>query len=180
VVVVAPHRVHYRNYSQRPRRLIAHGGYAKRWSHQSSHRKGVAYRTKKTSEKYYSKRVGVHRIHNQSNKSHHNFKKNLHRYNHLSHKAKGDVKHKVKHDKVQANSATKQFASHHKPRNTSTHHYKQSRRVNEHSRKLKTHLSKRDTLSMRKQHPHRANKSNRSVSHKSASTKRHYSNSSKR
>lgn len=57
VVVVNPRRSHYRSYHQRPRRLIASGGYAKRWVHQPIHRKGVAYRTKRTAQKYHSKRI---------------------------------------------------------------------------------------------------------------------------
>ncbi len=65
VVVVNPYRSHHRYYHQRPRRLIANGGYAKRWAHQPAHRKGVAYRSKHTSKKYHSNRVKVHN----SNKS---------------------------------------------------------------------------------------------------------------
>jgi len=67
VVVVNPYRAHHRYYHQRPRRLIAYGGYAKRWAHQPIHRKGVAYRSKHTSKKYHSNRVKVHN----SNKSLH-------------------------------------------------------------------------------------------------------------
>ncbi len=61
VVVVNPHRSHHRKYHQRPRRLIANGGYAKRWVHKPVHRKGVAYRSKHTSQKYHSNRVNVHK-----------------------------------------------------------------------------------------------------------------------
>lgn len=179
VVVVAPHRVHYRNYSQRPRRLIAHGGYAKRWSHKPSHRKGVAYRTKKTSKRYYSKRVGVHRTNTQLNTSRRNFKKNLHASNYKPYKAKHKVQHKRerKHDKVHSRPVNKQFASHKKPRGTSTLKGNQSRRVSEQKRKHKPTGIKRDTSSMKKQRQqHRINKSS---SHRSASTKRHHSNRSK-
>ncbi|MCW8834686.1 MAG: DUF3300 domain-containing protein, partial [Colwellia sp.] len=56
VLVHNPYRSHYRYYHQRPRRSISSGGYAKRWSHQPSHRRGVAYRTKHLSHKYQGKR----------------------------------------------------------------------------------------------------------------------------
>lgn len=72
VVVVNPYRVHHRYYHQRPRRLIAHGGYAKRWAHQPAHRKGVAYRSKYTSKKYHSNRGSIHK----SNKQRHFVKQN--------------------------------------------------------------------------------------------------------
>ena len=52
VVVVNSHHSKYRYYDQRPRRLIANGGYAKRWAHKPAHRKGVAYRTQNTRLKY--------------------------------------------------------------------------------------------------------------------------------
>lgn len=134
VVVVAPHRARYRYYNQRPRRLIANGGYAKRWSHKPSHRKGVAYRTKRTSEKYYSKRVGVHRANKQFNNSHRNFKQKLHTANHSSHKVKHQVKqkakHNVRHDKIKPQQGAKQQS---KP-------------------------SKRDTSAVRKQQQHKVNR----------------------
>jgi len=162
VVVVNPQYSRY--YRQRPRHLIANGGYAKRWSHQASHRKGVAYLTKKTSKKYYSNRIGVHRtnsklneklneklnrkLNTKLNKSQRKFKQSLHSANHSSHKVKYDVKHTVRHNKGQPSLVTKQFTSHHKPHNTSVHHYKrnkeshkqnkQSRRINKHLRKVKS------------------------------------------
>lgn len=65
VVVVNADKLHRRHYHQRPRRLIANGGYAKRWSHKPEHRKGVAYRSKHTSKKYQSNRVSVHQTNKQ-------------------------------------------------------------------------------------------------------------------
>jgi hypothetical protein len=59
VVVANSHHSKYRYYEQRPRRLIANGGYAKRWAHKPAHRKGVAYRTKITRSKYQNKQVKV-------------------------------------------------------------------------------------------------------------------------
>jgi len=56
VVVVNPHRSRY----YRGRHQITHGGYAKQWAHQPTHRKGVAYRSKHVSQKYHSNRVRVH------------------------------------------------------------------------------------------------------------------------
>jgi hypothetical protein len=59
VVVVNSHHAKHRYYEQRPRRLIVNGGYAKRWTHQIAHRKGVAYRSKHTRLKYDNKRVNI-------------------------------------------------------------------------------------------------------------------------
>jgi hypothetical protein len=101
VVIHNPRSRHYRYYHQRPRRLVANGGYAKRWSHKPAHRKGVAYRTKRTSEKYYGKRIGGHRANKQFASSHHKVKQRLSASKHFSHKAKHKAiskdKHKVNH-----------------------------------------------------------------------------------
>lgn len=182
VVVVAPHRTHYRNYSQRPRRLIAHGGNAKRWSHKPSHRKGVAYRTKKTSERYQSKRVGVHRTNGQLNTSHRNVKQRLHASTHSLNKVKQKAKNRGKQDKVQTRSATKPKPSglQHKSSSKNMHKDKQSHRISEQTRKQKPANNKRDTSSVKKQREqqHRVNKSS---NHKGApiKNKRNHSNTSK-
>lgn len=180
VVVVNPHRSHHRFYNQRPRRLIANGGYAQRWSHQPSHRKGVAYRTKKTSEKYYNKRIGMHRTHKQLNTSHRNVKQRLQNANHsprkVNHNGKSVGEHQAKHNKVQPRPATKKFASHHKPSSTNTYKDKQSHKISEQTRKQKSNSNKRDRSSVKKQNNHRVNKAS---SHKSASTKRSHSNNTK-
>ncbi|MFQ3192437.1 MAG: hypothetical protein ACI936_003589 [Paraglaciecola sp.] len=173
VVVVTPDRARYRYYNQRPRRLIANGGYAKRWSHQPSHRKGVAYRTKRTSEKYYSNRAGENRTNKQFNSSHRNFKQRLHTANNSSHKvkhqvkqkAKHKVKHNVRHNKIKSQQRDKRLASQQKPRSTS-----------EKTRKKQPNSSKRHTSSVRKQHQHKVN---RAVNHKSASTRRHHASNTK-
>jgi len=166
VVVVAPHRAHFRNYSQRPRRLIVHGGYAKRWSHKPSHRKGVAYRTKKTSKKYYSnrvssKRVGVHRantaFNTKANTTHRNFKQRLQTTKHSDRK----IKHKVKHDEMQSRPANKKYALHHKSRSTSTFNNKQSRRISDQKRKQQQFREKK------------------SLNHKNSSTQRNHRNQSR-
>jgi len=62
----------YRSNTYRPRRLFTQGGYAKRWSHQPIHRKGVSYRTKQASKKYHSKRVRGHAV----KRKHHSIKSN--------------------------------------------------------------------------------------------------------
>jgi hypothetical protein len=169
VVVVTPDRARYRYYNQRPRRLIANGGYAKRWSHQPSHRKGVAYRTKRTSEKYYSNRVGENRTNKQFNSSHRNFKQRLHAANNSSHKVKHEVKqkakHNVRHDKIKSQQRDKGLASQQKPRSTS-----------EKTRKKQPNSSKRHTSSVRKQHQHKVS---RAANHKSASTRRHHASNTK-
>jgi hypothetical protein len=68
VVVVNSHRSHY----YRGRSQISTGGYAKRWVHQPKHRKGVAYRTKHTSQKYRSNRANVHKAREQRFLAKHN------------------------------------------------------------------------------------------------------------
>ncbi|MGL1955947.1 MAG: DUF3300 domain-containing protein [Colwellia sp.] len=52
------HRYDSHRYNQR--RLIVSEGYAKRWAHKPKHRKGVAYRTSVTKEKYRSSRPSVY------------------------------------------------------------------------------------------------------------------------
>ena len=159
VVVVAPHRTHYRNYSQRPRRLISHGGYAKRWSHKPSHRKGVAYRTKKMSKKYYSKGLRTHRPNKQlstnSNMSHRNVKQRLHASNHKSHKVtqkvKQEVKNRVKHDKVQTRSANKQHGLQHRSHSNNMNTKNKSRKISEQTRKQLPAANKRGNSSEKKQ-----------------------------
>ncbi len=186
VVVVTPHHARYRYYNQRPRRLIANGGYAKRWSHKPSHRKGVAYRTKRTSEKYYGKRLGIHRANKPFDNSHRNFKQRLHTANYSSHKvkhqvdkkAKHKVQHNVRHDKIKSHQRSKQLALHQKARskspNISTNrpNYKdkdkENHRISEKKRKQQVNSSKGNTSSMRKYRQHRVNKSS---SYKSSSTK---------
>ena len=72
VIVTNSHNSYNRYYHQRPRRLIANGGYAKRWVHQPTHRKGVAYRSKRTSQKYQSKRISNHQTNRELNSTQHN------------------------------------------------------------------------------------------------------------
>ena len=80
VVVVNPHRSqHYRS-----RRLIARGGYAKRWSHQPVHRRGVAYSTKHTSKKYYGNHIKSHKVRKSSHHAQRDFKQRLTSNKHFS------------------------------------------------------------------------------------------------
>ena len=159
VVVVNSHGSHHRYYHQRPHRLVVNGGYAKRWSHKPSHRKGVAYRTKKTSNKYHSKRVAVHGTNKQLNTSHKKFKQSLHaskqsprKYtykgtykekNKVSHKANNKGKHKgynkaeqmKKSNNVKVRSGTKQYASQSKARSASAHKENKSLKTSKQTRK---------------------------------------------
>ena len=72
VLVTNSHNSYNRYYHQRPRHLIANGGYAKRWAHQPKHRKGVAYRSKRTSQKYQSKRISTHHANKRVNSTQYN------------------------------------------------------------------------------------------------------------
>ena len=157
VVVVNPHHTHHRYYHQRPRRLVTNGGYAKRWSHQPSHRKGVAYRTKRTSEKYLSKKDAEHRFNKKRNISHHKVKQKLstvkhsqHRAKHSQHKPKHSQhreKHSVNHkDKlkvrgghVKSRQAPKQVRQHQKSRSTKANQHKKSRQPSLQKRIHKPH-----------------------------------------
>lgn len=153
VVIVNPHRTQHRYYHQRPRRLIANGGYAKRWSHKPSHRKGVAYRTKRTSEKYYGQRASAHRTHKQLNTSHHKVNQRLHAAKHSSQKINSQVKHKVKnkaahkanhkvkHDNMKFHQTPKHSALQSKVSNTDVRQYKQSRQQKQ-SRKINAQTKK--------------------------------------
>ncbi len=100
VVVVNPYKSHHRYYHQRPRRLIAQGGYAKRWSHKPAHRRGVAYRTKQTRQKYYRSYKKTDKFHKGKKLSHYtqrDFKKRLSPNSQLSNKRKSDKGH-ARHD----------------------------------------------------------------------------------
>lgn len=167
VVVVSPHRARY--YNQRPRRLIANGGYAKRWSHQPTHRKGVAYRTKQTSNKYHSKRVSTHRTNTELKNSQRKFKQRLHTSNHSPRKAQ----QKANSDNIQPRQENKQLVMSQKSREKSNYKTNKNHKVNKQTRKQKTNLTKRETSSMRKQHQ---NSGKTTSSHKSTSTQRNHSN----
>lgn len=165
VVVVNPRRAHHRYYHQHPRRLIADGGYAKRWSHRPSHRKGVAYRTKRTSDKYYGKRASTQRINKKLNNRHSKVKQRLYASNHIQHKVKGKVRHvdnrkgvhkgspMKKRDIVKSGQASESRVLHHKKQGDVTQQYQQKQKKGYH----KANVNKRNEPSGRQSH-HRANK----------------------
>ncbi len=181
VVVVAPHRSHYRKYSQRPRRLISHGGYAKRWSHKPSHRRGVAYRTKRTSEKYYSKRVNSHRSYKKSAERHSQVKQRLHYDNYALNKVRRHEKQaenkRVRYDKMQSGAFVKKHGLNHKPQSAKTHTNKQKPIV-KNQQLRKERVNKSHSAPMRKEYKqsHRVNKPSHQ---KRASTQRQHSATSK-
>lgn len=108
LVVVNSHRSPHRYYHQRPRRLIANGGYAKRWAHKPVHRKGVAYRTKQVSQKYRSHSAKGHKNRKSAHYTQRDFKQALSSKNHLSSKRKANNK-QVRHNKNLRNT-TKQHS----------------------------------------------------------------------
>ena len=182
VVVVAPHRTHYRSYSQRPRRLISHGGYAKRWSHKPSHRKGVAYRTKKISKKYHSKRVIKNRSHKSlskhSNINHGKVKQRLHVANHSPSKVKRNVNNRVKHAKEQARPTNKKNVIQHRSHSKNNTKNKQGHKISGQTMKQQHTANKRDNSSVKKQRQQNyrvANSSNRKIER----AKRNHSSTSK-
>jgi len=97
VVVINPKSSHhYRN-----RRVISHGGYAKRWVHKPIHRKGVAYRSKVLKQKYYGHKVRSHQSRKSSQHVQGQFKQ------HLSNKSSISQK-KATHQRVAQGHKTKQ------------------------------------------------------------------------
>ncbi|TWX48833.1 DUF3300 domain-containing protein [Colwellia hornerae] len=124
VVVVNTHRSPHRYYEQRPRHLIANGGYAKRWRHQPVHRKGVAYRNKHTRAKYNDKRVRV----TESSKRNHYVIQNKLQQN--AKRAVSVIKHKPNESVRRANpvthKATKAFS---KPVSKNYRSYDQSKKI---------------------------------------------------
>jgi len=191
VMVVNPHRTHHRYDHQRPRRLIANGGYAKRWSHKPSHRKGVAYRTKRTSEKYYGQRASTHRTHKQLNTSHHKVKQRLHAAKHLPYKAKHNVKHKVnnkanykvnnkanhqgKHNNLKSRQVAKHSALLQKARSKGVRQHKQNRHISERTIKQKSN-NRMASPARKNQHQVAKASNHKTSSHRGSSTKRHHSN----
>jgi hypothetical protein len=156
VVIVNPRGGHYRYSHQRPRRLVANGGYAKRWSHKPAHRKGVAYRTKRTSEKYYSKRVGAHRTNKKINSSHHKVKQRLIASKHISNKAN----HKVNH---RANAKTSHKAAHRTQRNEIKYRQGANKhKASQHNPRSKG-VDKQNMQSRKASHQSRKQKSNKRV-----------------
>lgn len=118
VVINSPraHSAHRRYYHQRPRRLVASGGYAKRWEHQPKHRKGVAYRTKNIRHKYHSNRVSVHTTNKKRHTAYLNSSqsnKAQHRVQHaLSAKKHATSKKELTRGEVNRREATKTRVTH--------------------------------------------------------------------
>lgn len=168
VVVVNSASSHRRYYNQRPRRLIAEGGYAKRWAHQPKHRKGVAYRSKHTSQKYHSNRVNVHTVNKKRHNTHFNGSrltkvqtkhKETSRPVSMSHATKATVlkpkqelrfntRLKEETPKRMPQKAKEEKASKHNSRNDSAKHesapvrkqqHNKSRKLNHHNRSMKKH-----------------------------------------
>jgi hypothetical protein len=184
VMVAAPNRAHYRKYSSRPRRLIVNEGYAKRWSHNPSHRRGVAYKTKKTRNKYFSHGVGVTRAKQQIN-SERNFKQRLHKTNHEQNSTKSravQTRNKspkqnsnVKLDKKRSKSANIQSGSHQKTRATSEKRVNKNSQTSQKVRSKKTNESKRiSSTSRNNQH-----RSNKAANHKRVSAQKSHSGNTK-
>ena len=110
------HKSYRRYYHQRPRRLVASGGYAKRWEHQPKHRKGVAYRTKNIRHKYHSNRVSVHTTNKKRHTAYLNNNqpnKAQHRVQHaLSAKKHATSKKELTRGEVNSRAATKKGVTH--------------------------------------------------------------------
>jgi hypothetical protein len=183
VVVVNSNHSKYRYYEQRPKHLIANGGYAKRWTHKPAHRKGVAYRTKHTRSKYNNKRL---RVLEKSNKSHYAVQNKIQR------KSKVNVsvinnkpnKRSIKHASKTHVSKKHVFMDKSKKFTSQKIHHNKARVKNENSKKVKTKTYKK---SPRKNSvksddtPSRKNKynSSRKQSKRSTSAKNNHSKSVK-
>ena len=82
VVVVNPYKSHY----YRSRSTISRGGYAKRWAHQPTHRRGVAYKSQVTRQKYYRSGIKTHKANKSKYVTHGRVKQRLSSTNHHSRK----------------------------------------------------------------------------------------------
>lgn len=84
VIVVNPHKSrHYRSRSS-----ISRGGYAKRWAHKPVHRRGVAYKTQYTRQKYYNNSAKPLQRSKRSISNHRQFKQRLSTHKYVSGKQK--------------------------------------------------------------------------------------------
>lgn len=135
------HSVYRRYYHQRPRRLVASGGYAKRWVHQPKHRKGVAYRSKYLSQKYYTHRSKAHRSNKKMHQAHFNSNQK-----HRVKRHENRISSKIKHTSVKKALGTRKMAD------------KQVRHLNKHrgaasNRVVKTKVPKsQKSASLHKHH----------------------------
>ncbi|MBA6337656.1 DUF3300 domain-containing protein [Colwellia sp. BRX8-7] len=189
VVVANTRRSSYRYYEQRPRHLIANGGYAKRWRHQPVHRKGVAYRNKHTRVKYKDKRV---RISESSNRNHavvhnklqgntkralstirHKPNESARRVNRITDKATNTFSKPV--SKHVSKPTTRQHRSYDQSKKTKAEKvYRASRTVNkERPKQLATNIDKKSA----KQHTYRS--ANTSISSKRQGSNKKHDNQSR-
>jgi len=181
--VVNPYKSHHRYYHQRPRRLIANGGYAKRWSHQPVHRKGVAYRSKHTGKKYYSSRVKPNKTRKSSQYSHRQLKQSLSVKNHSFSKkeskkvSKKETKISQIRNKESLRRSPKPYSAHtqFKDVGQNKHH--------SHNNRVKKSTPKRHKENVSKQRSSKAVKNNshssRKLHRQNASFKTHHSNNKK-
>jgi len=185
VVVVNPHRSHHRYYHQRPRRLIASGGYAKRWSHQPAHRRGVAYRNKHVGQKYHSSRTKTHKTGRPSQYSHRQFKQRLSANNHSFKRkeSKKETKISQTRNKESLRGTPKSYSAnvqHKDIKQNKSHRAKKSHGPNNSVKKV---TPKRHKESVNKHHSKAGgksnNRSNRKQHHQSAPLKTHHSNHKK-
>jgi len=187
VVVVNTHHYKHRYYDQRPRRLIVNGGYAKHWTHQPIHRKGVAYRTKQTRSKYNHKKIIVRES---SKKSHYTIQKKLQRntkknssiVHHKTNKRAGSKVHSI--NKRTTKPSSKSYASTHKYKkvNSKDTHYtstrvKKGNSKNLVSKKFNKGSSKHSSVTHRTKNSGKASgkkvqNRNHKKSHRSTSAKR--------
>ncbi len=183
VVVVNPYRSHHRYYHQRPRRLIAHGGYAKRWKHKPAHRKGVAYRTKRMSKKYHSNRVKPHKNNKQLHLASHkkakqHAKKNASVKNHTLKNTKANsVQNR---NKAKRSAVPKQYSSKHKasiaPKGHAPNKHLHKASSTQNTVKTykessgKSHTRQKNTVVKKKHH-----NASRKQQHRSAPVKNHHS-----
>jgi hypothetical protein len=170
VVVVNPHRSH----RYRSRRLIARGGYAKRWSHQPVHRKGVAYRTKHTSKKYYGSHTKKHQNRKSLSNAQRDFKQHLSSNKHFSSKKKTN-KGQVRQNGNLPRSS-KQYSANVKYKEYKKHKESKKNKELNQQRNVKKVTSKKQKYNTSKPHDtpkERSKHSNRKQPQQIASEKKH-------
>jgi len=114
---------HYNSRHYRQRRHIVTGHYAKRWHHKPHHRRGVAYRSSVTKERYASNRPSVSQSRHYRNEQRNEYKRNVHKrmeHKQSTHNRNASVK---RHD-----GKKRLYASNH----TSNKHNKLQQRLREH------------------------------------------------
>ena len=184
VVVVSPHKSHH----YRSRHAISRGGYAKRWAHKPVHRRGVAYKSQVTRQKYYGSKVKNNRLRKTTKYKQQQFKQRLSNNKYISdHKTMKSNKKRnntVKPDKAKSLSARvnhKAVKAHkspaqHRPSTANTKASKKTPRITSNSK----HKQREKQPNYKLNRVDKSNsRANRKQNNKASSVQKHRSHSAK-